>query len=445
MNNKFFKNFSWLFSAKIFQMLIQLFLGIFVARYLGPDNYGSINYVASFVSFFTAVTLVGVNSVGVDEFVESKDNQIVLGKKIGSIIFARFIIGFFSSLLVVISICLINGNSDGVIFIAVLQSLALLFICLDTFNYWFQARQELKYPAIVQLITYAIVALYKIILLMTNKSIYWFAFSNSVDVMILAILYILVYKKEGGPKLSIDLRFLKLYLKRSYHFIIAGIMAIIYTQIDKVMLGSMVNTTAVGLYSAVIVICNMWTIVVNSILDIARPIIMNAKNINNEFLYRKRLTQTISVLLYMGLICGTVISFSAEFVLWVLYGKSFVIANSALKLAVWFTCFANIGSVLHIYFVCERREHYVDKFCIGGAIVNVLLNLILIPKLGIMGAAIATLITQIFTNVILTIFIRDTRLFFKCFLLAFIEVKSIVGMAKNLLFYKKSKKYIKEV
>jgi O-antigen/teichoic acid export membrane protein len=422
---RFIMNFGWLMIAKVGQMTIQFLLGIFVARYLGPNDYGDINYTAAYVTVFTVIVLFGTNSVGVDEFVSSIDNREETGKKVGSLIFARFIIGIFSTLVVAGIVWGANHNSSKILFIAVLQSIALIFNCIDTINYWFQAKQELKCAAFVQLSAYAIFAVYKASILILKKNIYWFAFSNSVDAVALAVLYLIAYKKNQGPVLSIDFDYIKSHTKRSWHFIFAGIMTVLYTQTDKIMLGTMCNSEAVGLYSAVIVICNLWCIVINGILDVMRPEIMKESNAGNYQNYIRRITQTSSIIVYLNIFCAIIITIFAELVLMILYGKTYLPAAMTLRLAVWYTGFSNIGSVLHIFLVCERKEKYVEIFCFSGAVANILLNALLIPKWGITGAAMATLATQALVNVALPGIIEDTRNFFLIYIKSFGEVKNI--------------------
>lgn len=422
---RFIENFGWLMIAKLGQMVIQFLLGIFVARYLGPSGYGNINYTAAYVTFFMTIVLFGTNSVGVDEFVYSIDNRGETGKKVGSLIFARFILGFFSTLLVMGIVWIVNHNSTEILLIATLQSIALVFNCMDTINYWLQAKQELKHAAFVQLGAYAIFAVYKALILVLKKNIYWFAFSNSIDAVALAILYWVAYKKNQGPALTVDFNFIKNHTKRSWHFIIAGIMTVLYTQTDKIMLGTMCDSEAVGLYSAVIVICNLWCIVINGILDVMRPEIMKENNAGNHQNYLRRITQTSSIIIYLNIFCAIVITFFAELVLIILYGKTYLPAAMTLRLAVWYTGFSNIGSVLHIFLVCERKEKYVEVFCFSGAVVNVILNAVLISRWGITGAAVATLLTQALVNVVLPGIIKDTRKFFWIYIKSFQEIKNV--------------------
>ena len=83
--------------------------------------------------------------------------------------------------------------------------------------------------------------LYKIILLITNKSVNWFAISNSVEYFVVAILLLYLYKKKGGQKLTFSKEYAKELLKKSYHFIISGLMVAVYNSTDKFMLKQIIK------------------------------------------------------------------------------------------------------------------------------------------------------------------------------------------------------------
>ena len=403
--NKFLSNLSWTLIAKTLQMIIQLIVGMLMARYLGPTGYGTINYVAAYVTFATSIVQLGLNGVIVKEFCDNPEEESVI---LGTAIRLRLILGLISAISVVAIVVTVNPGDTTILYVSILESIALLFAGFDSINYWYQAHQELKYSAIIQLCAYLVVAIYKIALLILQADVFLFAFSSSLDVIVLAALYFLSFKKKSSLKLGFSLKKAKLMLKKSYPFLVAGIMIIVYQQVDKIMLGKMLDTTQVGYYSSVTTICNMWSIVPIALLDVMRPMVMQAKG-KDEKLYQKRLTETFCSLIYLTVFFSIAVTIFAKLIIWILYGESYLIAAQTLRIVVWYCAFAYIGSGRSVYLICEGKNKYAQVFCAWGAVIDIALNWLLIPRFGINGAAFATLITHIFSDFIIPGLYRETR------------------------------------
>lgn len=405
IKNKFLKNTSWMIGGKIFQMLISLLVNMIVVRYLGPSDYGLIGYSNSFISFFSSICTLGLNGIIVKELVTNTQKQ---GEVLGTGIALRVISGFISIIIIQISMKILNPKDNILSIIAFLQSISLIFSSLDLINYWYQSRLESKYSTIIQSAAYIVMCVYKAIILILGKDVRWFAFSTTLDIIVITILLAIAYHKHGGQKLSFNICVGKRLISQSYHFIFAGIMVTIYGQIDKVMIGSMMDVKSVGLYSVAITLCGIWSFIPGAFIDSARPIIMNSKDINNE-MYIKRLKQLYTVIIWMSIIYALFISCFGEVIINILYGKEYIDSLPALKIVVWYCSFSYLGAAKNIWLICEGYSKYEKWFTMYGAIINIVLNLIFIPKLGIIGAAIATLVTQIFTNVVIPTIYKDTR------------------------------------
>lgn len=404
--NRFVSNLSWTLVIKIMQMVLQLVIGMLIARFLGPTGYGTINYVASFVSFATAIVSLGISGVIVKEICDHEDYE---NKIVGTAITIRFVLGFISVICVLVLILTVNPGETSIFVIAILESVALLFACFDTINYWYQAHHKIKIAAVVQFVAYSIVALYKIILLICKANIIWFAFSTSLDVICVAVLYSYLYFKSTHKELlCFDKTIAYDLVKKSMPFLVANIMIIVYQQIDKIMLGKMLDQTTVGYYSAVTTVCNMWAIVPASFLDVMRPIIMSAKG-TDEAQYEKRMVETFWGLIYINVLFSFGVTVFAKLIIWILYGAEYFPAVNTLRLVVWYSTFSYIGSGRSVYLICEGKNRYAQIFCAWGAVIDIVLNFLLIPILGINGAAIATIFTHVFSDFLIPGFYKDTR------------------------------------
>lgn len=404
------KNSIWMISATIIQMIISLFINRVVANYLTINDYGVLNYSISFVTFFTSFCNLGLSSIIIKELINNKKKN---GELLGTSIVMRLTSSLISTLVIIILIFILKGNSKEIIICAVLQSLALFFDSFNIINLWFQSIYKSKVVAIIGLITYLIVAAYKIFLVLTGKLVYWFAFANSLTSIIIAIMLIIIYFKHNGQKFSFNVKTAKYLLKNSYHFILSGLMIAIYAQTDKIMIGSMIkDISLVGIYSVATTIVNLWSFVPNSIITAYNPSIVSAKNTSYE-LYIKRVKQLYSIILWASILYAVFITIFSKLIITILYGTKYLAASTSLSISVWGVMFSFAGVVREIWLVNENKQKFSKWFALIGAIVNVILNIIMIPLLGIVGAAIATCITQIMVGLIGNLFFKETRINFK--------------------------------
>ena len=186
-------------------------------------------------------------------------------------------------------------------------------------------------------------------------------------------------------------------------------MVAIYSQMDKIMIGKMLSDRDVGLYSTATLIAGMWIFVPTAIINSFRPMIMETKKSGNEQAYLLRLKQLSSAIIWLCLFVSTVVAIGGKYIILLLYGNAYIGATSALQIAIWFETFAMIGTCRGIWVLCENKAKYVKYYLGIGAVVNLVLNSALIPLMGIDGAALATLLTQVTTSIIAPMFFRETR------------------------------------
>ena len=192
------------------------------------------------------------------------------------------------------------------------------------------------------------------------------------------------------------------------HLILASLLVMIYAQMDKIMLGKLSSPEAVGLYSIAIVVCTMWTFVLAAIINSLRPNIVLLHKTNKQS-YENRIIQLYSFVFWISVFVSIGICICAEFIVNILFGSAYSGAVTCLRIVTWYTGFSYLGVARNIWTVCENKQRYEKHFAIGGVVTNFILNLILIPIYDINGAAIASLLTQVVTNVVMPYIIQDTR------------------------------------
>ncbi len=418
-NNIVFKNASWLMLGKVMQMLLSLAVSVLTARYLGPQNYGLINYGASYVALFSSLCTLGINSVIVKEFVDNPEQQ---GEAIGTTLLLRATAAFLSIITIVAIVLVVDQNEPTTIVVVAICSLSLFFHIFEIFNYWFQSQYKSKVTAITTFAAYAAVSLYKLILLINGADVYWFAFSTSLDYICVAVLLYCSYRKNHGPRLSFSKAKAKELLSKSYHYILAGIMVSIYGQTDKFMLKHMLDESSVGYYSISTVICGMWTFVLAAIIDAMVPRIAELHKENKEIFLKKN-RQLYAIIFYVSMAVSCFFMIFGKLVIKILYGDDFLPATEPLKVITWYTAFSYLGTARNIWMVCEDKQKYLKYIYISAAVLNVAMNLLFIPRWGTVGAAVASLITQIVTSIVLPLLIKDLKANAKLMLEAILFIK----------------------
>ena len=404
--NKSAQNAGWLIGGRIAQMVISLVVGIVSARYLGPSNYGLIGYAAAYTSFFSALCTLGINSVIVKELVHNRDNE---GQVLGTAIFLKAISSFLSAICIVGIVCVIDHGETETIVVVALSSLGAIFNVLETFNYWFQSKLQSKVTAIAVFMGYLIMAAYKLFLVITGQSVIFFALATSLDYISVGIILIICYKKYGGAKLGFSWSYGKTLLKTSVHFILPSLMVAIYGQTDKLMLKQMLNEAEIGYYTTAVTICSMWCFVLQAIIDSLYPTIMESYKKGNIEAFNQKNRVLYALVFYISVFVSMLICICAYFIVLILYGEAYLNAVNPLRVVTWYTAFSYLGVARNAWVVCEDKQKYLIWVYSSAAVANVILNFIFIPVFKASGAALASLIAQVITTMVVPFFIKDLR------------------------------------
>ena len=193
--NKTVRNSGWLIGGKLAQLVISLVVSLITARYLGPSNYGLISYASSYTAFFTAFCTLGINSLLVKELVDNPEQE---GQVLGTSMVLQGISSLLSAVTIVCVVSLIDRDEPTTILVTALCSLGLLFTACESITYWFQRHLKAKFTAIATFAAYVITAVYRLVLVISGKSVTWFALATSVDLLAVAVLQFIFYKKNHG-------------------------------------------------------------------------------------------------------------------------------------------------------------------------------------------------------------------------------------------------------
>ena len=406
MNNKqVINNAKWIIFCKIMQSLIQLLIGMLCARYLGPSNYGMINYASSVTAFALPIMKLGFDGTLIGELVKAPEKE---GEIMGTSLFLNIVTSIICMMGVAGFVFVVNRDDKTVIIVCLLYSISILCAALEMIQYWFQYKLMSKYSSLVMLVVYVVVSFYRIFLLATSKSIFWFALTNVLDYGLIGITLICIYLKKGTQPLTISFRRGEELLNRSKYYIFASLMVRVIQNTDHIMLTTFVSEAENGYYSAAITCATVAQFVYVGLIDSFRPVILNAK-IKNQERYEKNMALLYGIISYATFAQCIVFELGAEWIVRLLYGTKYIKAVSVLRILMFFTVFSIMGTVRNVWILAEQKQKYLPLINVLAAGLNILLNFLLIPHWKAGGAAFASLFTQFFANFILGFMIKPMR------------------------------------
>ena len=388
------QNAKWIIGCKILQSLLQLVVGMLSARYLGPSNYGLISYAASVVAFMVPVMQLGMRSTLVQEYVVNLKNE---GQILGTSLVLNLVSGA-ACVVAVTSFAAVSSMGDQVtVLVCSFYSLQLIFQALEMLQCWFQAKLLSKYSSLAMLGGYIILSAYKIFLLATRKSVYWFAVSHSVEFLVIGIAMIVMYKKLGGQRLSFSWSLAGEMFSRSKYYILATMMVTVFQNTDHVMLKLMVGDAENGFYTAAVTCVSATNFVYLAIVDSARPSVLQSRKTSQKD-FDRNISRLYSIITYLSLAQTIGFLLLGEYVIRLLYGRDYLQALPVLRILVLYVAFSCMGIVRNVWILGEEKHSVLWRINLTGALGNVILNAIMIPLWGACGAAFASVLTQIITN-----------------------------------------------
>ncbi len=387
---KYFKNTSWLFAEKILRMFVGLFVGIWIARYLGPEQFGLFSYAQSFVGLFIAIATLGLDGIVVKELVEDPKSSKRL---IGTVFWLKFFGAILVLLILAAAVHFTSNDHFTNILIFIIAS-ATIFQSFNVVDFYFQSKVMSKYIVMANSFVLLVSSLIKIFLIIKEAPLEAFAWMILFDSFILALTYIYLYLKLRCPIsfFRFDRALAVRLLKSSWPLILSSIAISVYMKIDQVMIKEMLDSEAVGQYAAAVRISEAWYFIPMVISASLFPAIINAKK-TSEKLYYDRLQKLYFLMVWMAVAIAVPMTFLSHWIVEFLYGAQYDQAANVLMIHIWAAVFVFLLSASGKWYILENYTKLALYRNIIGAIVNIILNYYLIPIYGIMGAAVATLIS----------------------------------------------------
>lgn len=392
-------------SERIFKTLSSFLIGVFVAKYLGPEKFGNLNYVIAFVAIFIPIAEMGYSTILLRELSSLKNH------KRNQVISTAFYLNLLVSVFVLVLIWAIVGlgvqDSELAGFISI-YAIVVLFKPFSIIDYHYQSQINAKKSSIIKTVTLIVTSVVKLILILVKANLKFFIFAYLLDIILASIFFILIYWLEGNSflKNTLDFKITRRLLKSSWPMVLSSLSIILYMRMDQIMIKNMINASELGLYSVSVRVYEgiimISTVASTSILPAL--VILNKES---EDRFEIKLTGLFRILFWGNMILALFITIFDDNIVLLLFGEQYERAATTMSILMWTAGLASLGSLTSRYFTVKKMEKKLALRTFLSLLINLLLNYWLIPIYGINGSAIATGISLLIGNYLIDYLDKD--------------------------------------
>lgn len=410
-------NTGWLFADKILRMGVGLFVGVWIARYLGPEQYGLWNFAIAFVALFGAFATLGLDSIVVRELVKNPERQNEL---LGTAFTLKLTGALIALILAIVSISLIRTGETLTLWLVALSALGFVFQSVNVIDFYFQAKVKSRYTVYASNAAFILMTLVKIVLLTLSAPLIAFAFVGLGEIVLTGMFLLIVYKINhlNICDWNYSNYIAKNLVKSSWPLVFSSLAVAVFMRIDQIMLQYYLGSNAVGIYSAAVRISEVWYFLGSVVISSVAPAIYKAKKDNNDT-YMAKLLHTYKILILLSFSIIIPFSFLSSIIISALYGLQYYQASSVLLIHTWTTLFVFIGLAQGIFWVSESLQKLSLISTVIAASINIIMNFLLIPIYGPTGAAFATLVSYGIPTIFVPYFFKQSRPIFFIFFRSF--------------------------
>lgn len=403
-------NTGWLFADRILRLGVGLLVSVWVARYLEPQLFGVYSYALAYVGLFGFMSSLGLDSIVVRDIVRSPQDA---GEILGTTFVLKLAGAVLLVALVIATIPVVRPNDPTSAALVGIIAAGTLFQAFDAVDLWFQSQVQSKYTVYARNAAFIVLSLVKIGLIQMRAPLIAFGWAGLAEVALGAMGLVTAYQATGHTMKhwKASLSRARLLLRASWPLILTSISIWIYMRIDQIMLGSMVDDRALGVYSVAVRLSEVWYFVPMTIVSSALPAIVRSKKIDERLYYDRlqRLFNLMAVLSYMIILPSTLL---ANTLINFLYGPSYSEASGMFIILIWAVLFVALGVARETWTVTEGFMRFSFATTVVGAITNVIFNIVFIPRWGAIAAAWATLAAQVVAVSLSTLIYAPTRRIF---------------------------------
>ncbi len=397
----------WISSDRALRLLFSVTVGVWVARYLGPEAFGSLSFALAFTGLFYPFATLGLETVGVKQFVETPQDEA----KIQGTIFGLKLIAGILATLASIAIHYALRSAPGIVdHMVILAAITLIFQSLDGIDYWFYARLEGKYPVISKYPGYIISNLYRVVLILTLQAPLPFSIANSLEQFLSAVGNVAVYMWRGfSPKRwQFSMELARKMLPQCAPLIFASFAIAVYPRMSQVVLGYNASPKELGEFAVAMRLYDLVAFLPSTISLVIFPILVESRKESQARLNEKT-QQFYNLMAFSGYVVSAVVILFGGPVVHLMFGSQYEGAELPLQAIFAGYVFVNLGMAQSSYFNSQGLTHYHAITAGVGSIVNLVLAFYLSPRYGALGAAISTALAQAIALIALGLFAPGAR------------------------------------
>lgn len=401
------KNMIWLFADKLIRLGGGLLVITLLARHLGPENFGLLNFSLAFVAIFSAVATLGLKDIVIRELAyHPKERNEILG----STFFLSVIGSIVCYVIMILLIHYLKPLDTELIFIIFILGITIFFKPADVVSFWFESKTKSKYTVIAQNISFIIFAVIKILLIFLNAPLNLIIYAIVGEAILVALLLTTIFFFKSGfiLKLTATKQKVKNLFKDGWPVLISSIAIILYMRVDQIMLGQLTTNYEVGIYSAASRLSEVFYFLPSIIVISLYPKLLQLRTSNPDQ-YKSRFQMLLDLLVLISLPVATFFTIYGSFVVQILFGHDYLKSANVLVIHIWASIPIFLGYASSRWLIAAGLQKIIFIQTISACVLNIILNSILIPDYGAIGAAIATVISQFFVAFALDYFFPPAR------------------------------------
>lgn len=405
---KYLNNSFWTMGEKVLGMGLAFVATVFVARYLGPEDFGSLAYALSLAALFAAAGHMGLSGLVVREIVKNEADH---GETLGTVALLKLLGMGVGYVVLLIYAASYEGLGSTEFYLIALAGAALLFQPMDVIDFWFQAFLQARYTAIARLSSHLATAAFKLLLVFAGSSLVYFATAQILQSALSALLLLVFFRFKAKLHITqwrLSWARAKELLSQGWLIYLGSIFAVIYLKVDQIMLRWLADTHEVGQYAIAAQLSEAWYFVPTAIVASFFPKLIKLRQ-ESEALFKYRLQQLFDALLLIGLAAAVAMTIAAPWIISVFFGTDYAASASILVIHIWAAIFIFMRAAFSKWILIENELAFSLITQGLGALTNVLLNLALIPAYSGIGAAYATLLSYATASFLALFFYRRTR------------------------------------
>lgn len=424
LNNVF-----WALLGKVVNMFGSLFVGILVARYLGPSQYGLMNYVISYVAMFSIIATFGLSHIEVRELarIPERKNEII-----GTCFVLRMLFATIGYLIIIVTVFISEADSFTTIMIMV-YGLTLYTSCFEVIRNYFTSIIKNEYVVKSEISRTIIGAFIKIALLLVHARLEYFIIATLFDTILVASGYLLSYSKKAGriTDWKYNKTLVPFLVKQSFPLLLSGAAVVIYQRIDQIMIGNMIDKESVGYFATAGKFLDIVLFLPGVLTQTVTPLLIKTKEERTLIEYENRCRQFISIIVWISVILALLTSVLANAIILLTYGAEYSMAVPVLQIMAWKTVGMALSSSGGQIIIIEGLQKWAVVRNVMGCVTCVIMNYLFIPTYGIIGSSIVTVLTVFVSGFMSNLFIPAYRKVF------FIECYAILHGWKELVYIRK--------